>query len=88
MNTQFLSDEAVAAISAIMQAHGIQAFDASVRFWGRGKSIHLSGDVGQRELACLLEIMQYLSEADASESTSSNVSLRPMHEPFEYAAAA
>lgn len=61
MNTKLLSAVEIAQIESIIAAHGLDGFDADIRFWGRGKSIHVSGDVGQQELACLLAIASYLN---------------------------
>lgn len=64
MNTKLLGMDEFARIESIIAAHGLDGFDAEIRFWGRGKSIHVSGDVGQQELACLLAIANYLNGND------------------------
>lgn len=57
----FLTDEDMAQVRDIMGMHGIEGFDASVRFWGRGKAVQVSGDLGEKQLQCLLEIVRALS---------------------------
>lgn len=82
MNARFLDERETAQIRLIMQAHGVEDFDASVRLWGRGKAIGIYGDVGRRELACLLAIHRYLDPNDESNSrpsiTSDPVSADPV----------
>lgn len=62
MNTKFLNEQDIAQVESIMDAYGISGFDACVRLWGRGKTIHVSGDVHKQELACLLAIARFLSD--------------------------
>ena len=62
----FLTDEDIAQVQGIMGEHGIEGFDASVRFWGRGKAVQVSGDLGERQLQCLLEIVRALSAPSIS----------------------
>lgn len=62
MNTKFLSDAERAQVESIMAEFGLNEFDASVRLWGRGKSIEVSGTLGKTELSCLLAIARYLGE--------------------------
>lgn len=62
MNTRFLSEEEVAQVRSIMAAYGLHEFGASVRLWGRGKAIEVSGTLDKRELSCLLAISRYLSD--------------------------
>lgn len=62
MNTMFLTADEVAQVDLIMAEHGVTGFDACVRLWGRGKAIHVSGDVHKGELACLLAIARYLND--------------------------
>lgn len=57
----FLTDEDMAQVRDIMGVHGIEGFDATVRFWGRGKAVQVSGDLGEKQLQCLLEIVRALS---------------------------
>lgn len=67
MNARFLTAQDVEHIRQIMQAHGLSAFGASVRLWGRGKStIGIHGEVCSQELACLLAIHRYLDPPDES----------------------
>lgn len=70
MNTTFLNNDEIAQVEAIMATYGIVGFDACVRLWGRGKTIQVSGDVGKRELACLLAIAHYLNDHGADDHTS------------------
>lgn len=62
MKTGFLSEEEVAQVRSIMAAYGLHEFGASVRLWGRGKAIEVSGTLDKRELSCLLAISRYLSD--------------------------
>lgn len=64
MNTKLLGTHEIEMIDSIIAAHGLAGFDAGIRFWGRGKSIHVTGDVGVQELTCLLAIARYLDGAD------------------------
>lgn len=57
----FLTDEDITQVQGIMGQHGIEGFDATVRFWGRGKAVQVSGDLGEKQLQCLLEIVRALS---------------------------
>lgn len=66
MNTKLLSLDEIAQIESIIAAHGLDGFDAGIRFWGRGKSIHVSGDVCKQELACLLAIASYLNSGEVT----------------------
>lgn len=63
MNMGFLKDDEVQQVQSIMAQHGIDQFDASVRFWGRGKSIHVTGDLAEKHLTCLLDIAKALRPA-------------------------
>lgn len=60
LNTRFLSDREAAQVQSIMLAFGIERFDASVRLWGRGKTIEVSGSLDKLQLSCLLAIARYL----------------------------
>lgn len=62
----FLTDEDMAQVRDIMGLHGIEGFDATVRFWGRGKAVQVSGDLGEKQLQCLLEIVRALSAPSTS----------------------
>lgn len=66
MNTKFLNDEEIAQVETIMARFGLNEFDASIRLWGRGKSIQVSGTLGKTELSCLLAIASYLGEPQAA----------------------
>lgn len=78
MNTRFLSDEEVEQVQHILNAHGMDDFDAVVQLWGRGKSIHVSGKLDQRDLRCLLAIVRYLDDAAPASILSSDCSLSPI----------
>jgi len=60
MNMGFLKDDEVQQVHSIMAKHGIDRFDASVRFWGRGKSISVDGVLGEKHLYCLADIARAL----------------------------
>ncbi len=75
MNTALLSEDDVVLVHNIMARHGIERFDASIRFWGRGKSIEVTGDLGERQLHCLIEIMRRLSELDSTDSSTGPIPL-------------
>lgn len=62
MNTQFLSEEDASRVQSIMAGHGLSGFEASVRLWGRGKAIHVSGPLDRHQLSCLLDIARYLGD--------------------------
>ncbi|MGQ0501806.1 MAG: hypothetical protein ACT4P0_04210 [Panacagrimonas sp.] len=70
MNTMFLSADEIAQVDSIMADHGITGFDACVRLWGRGKTIHVSGDVHKGDLACLLAIARYLNDEPGGERST------------------
>lgn len=88
MNTMFLSAEEIAQVESIMSAYGISGFDACVRLWGRGKTIHVSGDVHKQELACLLAIARFLSDCREDEALVATPPLRLQDAPIALAAAA
>jgi hypothetical protein len=60
MNISLLKEDEVQQVHSIMAQHGIEQFDASVRFWGRGKSISVDGLLGEKHLTCLLDIARAL----------------------------
>lgn len=64
IQTGFLDEKEVAQVQAILAAHGLSGFDASVRLWGRGKAIEVRGTLGRQELSCLLAIARYLGSRD------------------------
>ena len=64
IQTGFLDEKEVAQVQAILAAHGLSGFDASVRLWGRGKAIEVRGTLGRQELSCLLAIARYLGTRD------------------------
>ncbi len=66
MNMAFLKDDEVSQVHSIMARHGIDRFDAAVRFWGRGKSIQVTGDLGEKHLTCLLDIVRALGPISPS----------------------
>jgi hypothetical protein len=71
INTGFLSAEDSSRVQSIMAGHGLSAFEASVRLWGRGKAIQVSGPLDERQLSCLLDIVRYLGEeTDQAAGTS------------------
>ncbi|MGQ0622300.1 MAG: hypothetical protein ACT4QA_20685 [Panacagrimonas sp.] len=83
MNTTFLTPEEVAKVESIVASYGLSGFDASVRLWGRGKAIQVSGKLDRLELSCLLAIARYLnvgsdvvSDIDASSAPAPGTSLR------------
>lgn len=85
----FLTDEDMAQVRDIMGMHGIEGFDASVRFWGRGKAVQVSGDLGEKQLQCLLEIVRALSAPSTATPEAEAIiesSVIPM--PAEFARAA
>jgi len=61
MKTGFLNDDEVRQIHSIMARHGIEQFDAAIRFWGRGKAISVDGVLDEKHLTCLLDIARALS---------------------------
>lgn len=88
MNTMFLSEEEVAKVQSIVASYGLSGFDASVRLWGRGKAIQVSGKLDRVELSCLLAIARYLnvgsdviSDAVATPSPSPSPSPLPLPVP-------
>lgn len=60
MHMGLLKEADVQQVRAIMARHGIEQFDASVRLWGRGKSVSVEGPLGEKQLNCLLEIVRAL----------------------------
>ena len=63
MKTTFLSDQDLSSVQSILEQHGLDGFDASVRLWGRGKAIEVNGTLGRRELSCLLAIARFLGDS-------------------------
>ena len=70
MNMGFLKDYDVRQIHSIMARHGIEQFDASVRFWGRGKSISVDGMLGEKHLNCLLDIARALGPVPQTQAAA------------------
>ena len=60
MHMGLLNEHDVQQVRAIMARHGIEQFDASVRLWGRGKSVSIEGPLCEKQLKCLLEIVRAL----------------------------
>lgn len=71
MNMGLLKDDEVQQVHSIMAQHGIEQFDASVRFWGRGKSISVDGVLGEKHLICLLDIARALGPDTAAAAAPS-----------------
>ncbi|SHG70824.1 hypothetical protein SAMN04488068_1201 [Hydrocarboniphaga daqingensis] len=67
MKTGFLNDDEVRQIHSIMARHGIEQFDAAIRFWGRGKAISVDGVLDEKHLTCLLDIARALSPQPQAE---------------------
>lgn len=61
MITEHLSIEDCEKVKEIVKKHGIGEFDAFVRFWGRGQSIQIDGDLTLKECLCLSEIAEFLN---------------------------
>ncbi len=74
----FLTDEDMAQVRDIMGVHGIDGFDATVRFWGRGKAVQVSGDLGEKQLQCLLEIVRALSAPSGAVPPAETIIDSPM----------
>ena len=77
----FLTDEDMAQVRDIMGMHGIEGFDATVRFWGRGKAVQVSGDLGEKQLQCLLEIVRALSASSTAAPAAEAVIESPAATP-------
>ena len=73
---------------SIMGMHGIEGFDASVRFWGRGKAVQVSGDLGEKQLQCLLEIVRALSTPSTATPVAEAIIESPAPPATEFARAA
>ena len=84
----FLTDEDMAQVRDIMGMHGIEGFDASVRFWGRGKAVQVSGDLGEKQLQCLLEIVRALSTPSTATPVAEAIIESPAPPASEFARAA
>lgn len=68
MNMAFLKDDEVQRVHTIMAEHGIERFDAALRFWGPGKAIQVTGDLGEKHLNCLLDIVRALGPSNVVEA--------------------
>jgi hypothetical protein len=60
MDTTCLNNEDASRVGELISKHGIQEFDAFVRFWGRKSTVQIDGDLNSKELRRILEIAEYL----------------------------